>query len=130
MKTAELTGAALDWVVQELEFMHRAKSGEVAKQWVIDRHKQGEVFSSASTDWMIGGPIIEREDISFRKYHNPESAAHGKYYAMVCQQSGEIVHWKGWGANTQKGPSALIASMRCYVASKLGDEVEIPKELL
>ena len=24
----------------------------------------------------------------------------------------------------------LIAAMRCYVASKLGDEVEIPEELL
>ena len=23
----------------------------------------------------------------------------------------------------------LIAAMRCYVASKLGDEVEVPKEL-
>jgi len=28
-----------------------------------------------------------------------------------------------------KGPTPLIAAMRCYVASKLGDEVEIPQEL-
>lgn len=28
------------------------------------------------------------------------------------------------------GPTPLIAAMRCYVASKLGDEVEIPEELL
>jgi hypothetical protein len=28
------------------------------------------------------------------------------------------------------GPTPLIAAMRCYVASKLGDEVEIPAELL
>jgi len=27
------------------------------------------------------------------------------------------------------GPTPLIAAMRCYVASKLGDEVEIPEEL-
>jgi hypothetical protein len=27
------------------------------------------------------------------------------------------------------GSTPLIAAMRCYVASKLGDEVEIPKEL-
>lgn len=27
------------------------------------------------------------------------------------------------------GPTPLIAAMRCYVASKLGDEVEIPDEL-
>ena len=28
------------------------------------------------------------------------------------------------------GPTPLIAAMRCYVASKLGDEVEVPVELL
>jgi hypothetical protein len=28
-----------------------------------------------------------------------------------------------------EGDTCLIAAMRCYVASKLGDEVEIPKEL-
>ncbi len=27
------------------------------------------------------------------------------------------------------GPTPLIAAMRCYVASKLGDEIEIPEEL-
>ena len=27
------------------------------------------------------------------------------------------------------GKTKLIAAMRCYVASKLGDEVEIPEEL-
>jgi hypothetical protein len=29
-----------------------------------------------------------------------------------------------------EGPTPLIAAMRCYVASKLGDTVEIPEELL
>lgn len=27
------------------------------------------------------------------------------------------------------GPTALIAATRCWVASELGDEVEIPEEL-
>jgi hypothetical protein len=27
------------------------------------------------------------------------------------------------------GPTPLIAAMRCYVQSKLGDEVEAPEEL-
>ena len=27
------------------------------------------------------------------------------------------------------GPAPLVAAMRCYVANKLGDEVEIPEEL-
>jgi hypothetical protein len=29
----------------------------------------------------------------------------------------------------EHGPTPLIAAMRCFVASKLGDEIEIPKEL-
>jgi hypothetical protein len=27
-------------------------------------------------------------------------------------------------------PCPLVAAMRCFVASKLGDKVEVPKELL
>jgi hypothetical protein len=27
------------------------------------------------------------------------------------------------------GPTPLIAAMRCYVASRLGDEVDVPEEL-
>jgi len=30
----------------------------------------------------------------------------------------------------QEGDTPLIAAMRCYVASKLGDEVDVPEELL
>jgi hypothetical protein len=26
-------------------------------------------------------------------------------------------------------PTPLIAAMRCYVASKMGDEIELPEEL-
>jgi hypothetical protein len=27
------------------------------------------------------------------------------------------------------GPTPLIAAMRCYVASKMGDDIELPEEL-
>jgi hypothetical protein len=29
----------------------------------------------------------------------------------------------------QTGPTPLIAAMRCYCCSKLGDEVEVPEEV-
>jgi hypothetical protein len=29
----------------------------------------------------------------------------------------------------EEGPTPLIAAMRCYVASKLGDYIDIPEEL-
>ena len=35
----------------------------------------------------------------------------------------------GYRQKTWFGKTKLIAAMRCYVASKLGDEVEVPEEL-
>lgn len=66
-----------------------------------------------STDWAQGGPIIEREHI-------------GTYHFVLPED--------GWAASVfddpiYVGPTPLIAAMRCYVASKLGDEVEVPEEL-
>ncbi len=34
------------------------------------------------------------------------------------------------GFFTSYGSTPLIAAMRCYVASKLGEEVEVPDELI
>jgi hypothetical protein len=68
-----------------------------------------------STDWAQGGPIIEREAIQI----TPDEYT-GKRSAYMTNE-GEP--YKG------TGPTPLIAAMRCYAASKLGDEVEIPEEL-
>jgi hypothetical protein len=62
------------------------------------------------TDWALAGPIIERERIA--------SWGDGDlYWEAEC----------GWA--WAKGPTPLIAAMRCYVTLKLGDEVEVPEEL-
>ena len=108
MKTSELIGPALDWAVAKCE-------GITIPTDALIRQRHGASRSySLSTDWAQGGPIIERERIG-------------------------IGHaWEGddWLASTHGiddpifyGPTPLIAAMRCYVASKLGDEVELPKEL-
>ena len=62
-----------------------------------------------STDWAQSGPIIEREGIALYLFGNAEWNAHV-------------------GGKESIGPTPLIAAMRCYVASKLGEEVEVPKE--
>ncbi|WP_025915485.1 phage protein NinX family protein [Herminiimonas sp. CN] len=116
-KTSELVGAALDWAV--------AKALDTEPGW--DAVNSKAVLLPYSTDWALSGPLIEREDISFRKYHRPDSAAHGTYYAMTCRKSGATIVWHK--DRSFRGPTPLIAAMRCYVASKLGDEVEIPEEL-
>lgn len=69
-----------------------------------------------STNWSQGGPIIEKNALAV--------TAGGK----------RPIAWQAWIPNghghRQPGPTPLIAAMRCYVASKLGEEVEVPDELI
>ena len=104
MKTNELTGAALDWAVAKCE-------GKDA----IVRAPHKYVFEP-STNWAQGGPIIEREGISVWAFDDVTWKAENPFASGVDQ--------------VFEGPTPLIAAMRCYVASKLGDEVEVPKELI
>ena len=70
---------------------------------------------SPSTDWSQGGPIIERERISvISDFHEIEEGWLAESYQGNIQQF---------------GPTPLISATRCYVASKLGDEVDVPDEL-
>jgi hypothetical protein len=105
MKTSELTGAALDWAVAICE------TPNIAERLAKKRDPQSIADFQPSTNWTQAGPIIEREKIT-------------------------ITPVNGWQAGLSKGgiyytsgPTPLIAAMRCYVASKLGAEIEIPKEL-
>jgi len=68
---------------------------------------------SPSINWAQGGPIIEREMIELGMY--------GDQWRAVMHLESESIY--------QDGSTPLIAAMRCYVASKLGDEVELPEEL-
>jgi len=104
MKTAELTGAALDWAVS-------ACIGIGWEMGDIDANEYGPGFKP-STDWAVGGPIIEQEKITVEYEGDPDTWC-------ACIMADQEVY----------GPTVLIAAMRCYVASKLGDEVEIPEGL-
>ena len=108
MKTNQLTGHALNWAVSQVEGIdHDTAILNITigddNGWFLDY-----------LTWAQGGPIIEREKLD-----------------VFC--SGNV-----WDASTgdrhpneiRTGSTPLIAAMRCYVASKLGDEVEIPVELL
>ena len=68
-----------------------------------------------STDWAQGGPIIEREGMLIA----PDPCGWEARHPGDDGDSTEAV-----------GPTPLIAAMRCYVASKLGDEVDVPDELI
>jgi Protein of unknown function (DUF2591) len=109
MKTNELTGAALDWAVATANGDYPQWDAE----WQVCYAANGDNVDY-STDWAQGGPIIEREGIGFFQKKEED-------YCQAAKPGGEFV---------KRGPTPLIAAMRCYVASKLGDEVEIPEELM
>lgn len=112
MKTTELTGHALNWAVAKCE-------GVTFALWsgaVVDEFCNPLTYHD---DWAQGGPIIEREKIELKYlgYDNPPYWGALKFAPSKYERKGAT------------GPTPLIAAMRCYVASKLGDEVEIPEEL-
>ena len=126
MKTSELAGTALDWAVSLITNPEWSTECRLTQVTGVDKHYSP--LYSPSGDWAHGGPIIEREDISFRKYHR-HGTAHGTYYARVCRERDVQIHWHNSSGFQCTGPTPLIAAMRCFVARKLGDEVDVPEEL-
>lgn len=118
IKTSELTGAALDWAVGDIEFKRRIAQGSHVKTWVLNEHLKGLHTDLYSTDWLCGGPIIEREEVMFHACHTGGINAY-------LRRTGYAKPGCSWN-----GPTHLIAAMRCFVASRLGDEVEVPDELV
>ena len=102
MKTSELTDIALDWAV--------AKANGEYKPVAVPRY---------STDWAQGGPIIEREKIDLYQ-------STGRICAAMWENipgGGRLI------AEAKDCSTPLIAAMRCYVASKLGNDIELPEGL-
>ena len=72
-----------------------------------------------STNWSQGGPIIEQEG-GFELKVWLESSPDTKCEAHIHNYEGDWIAF---------GPTPLIAAMRCFCASRLGDEVEVPDEI-
>ena len=110
IKTSELTGTALDWAVALIEYPDWKAQGYL-ECYPYDLCFDGGETYSPCTDWAQAGPIIERE--------------------WMCVWHCGKNYWKAdiGGSSSQSGPTPLVAAMRCYVASKLGDEVDVPDEV-
>jgi hypothetical protein len=120
VETSELISTTLDWAVAKCE--GAVDFGYDGVTHFFTLRGETKVLSTGlvpsmcynpTTDWQQGGPIIEREIESLYE-HKP----------LEC-----------WAAKSKQGdlrygPTPLIAAMRCYVASKLGDTVQIPRELV
>lgn len=100
IKTQDLIGQALDLAV--------------ARAWYGYNYQLPLPFFNPSVEWHQGGPIIELQGILFTGTNDGEM-----YRAWIVRHNASAL-----------GPTHLIAAMRCYVASKLGEEVDIPEELV
>ena len=110
MKPSELIGAALDWAVAECEGKNNILP--TIDHWLRKNY-------TPSSDWAQGGPIIERECIQAWK----DDCASG--WLASAYRDSSIDRASAYDT----GATLLIAAMRCYVASKLGHDIEIPQTL-
>ena len=124
IKTSELNGPALDWAVAKCEG-HEWRNAEICPQY-SPAGTRSWCHWRPSTDWSQGGPITERENISIDRPVKQRGCAvigFHDWHAMHPKNYGGLIRFSG------SGSSPLIAAMRCYVASKLGDEVDVPDEV-
>jgi hypothetical protein len=102
IQTQSLTGPALNWAV-----------GKAV----------GSDPVGYSTDWKFGGPIIEQESIGIQMAYPAEDGKPALWYAAKFATSVKA-------PPRAHGPTPLVAAMRCFVLSRLGEEVDVPEELL
>jgi hypothetical protein len=127
-KTAELTGPLLRHAVaMALGYrVEKEPHGTALRVWLTDTMAvpiDGSYCWAPDEDGEWGSPIIEREMISTtRNVNDPGGAWSAFFYAP------ERWHELRQDAEQHRhdGPTALIAAMRAFVASKLGEEVELP----
>ena len=111
VRTDELTGDALCFAVAKLNGYHYFPNGAAlyVHRDTGERHRSGGY--RPDINWAQAGPIIEREKINLSDWAST-------WYAKIHRN-----------LSSGSGDTALIAAMRCFVASKLGQVVEVPDEL-
>ena len=139
VKVSEATGPVLDWLVARCEkvrtyvrpYEHTMTGLCILDADLVDMETDDAQELRYSRDWAQGGLILDREITKvFRNVGGTWSAMILKDVPIPPEDRGTSLaltrraQWNG------AGPTPLIAAMRCYVASKLGDEVEVPDELL
>ena len=125
IKVSEAKGLALDWLVAKCEgFDAKLYEKRVA---LVNQNRDTLVREwSPSTDWAQGGPIIDREQLAIwfqEEFGGWHAATREWMEASVLEEFLSM-------PEARKGPTSLIAAMRSYAAAKLGDEAEVPDELL
>lgn len=120
VKTADLIGPALDWAVAECLGATRIQLYEYNGRRMIRVSLPEDIHApwEPSRYWGQGGPLIQRECLDVRVFAEHGALDGGPYW--ISERHPAVGH----------GPTPLIAACRCLVASRLGDEVDIPDELV
>ena len=131
MKTSELLGAALGYacaiaggINPKTIHLNPKPTGQGTRQGIWLGDINGMLTSWAPWRvWNQGGPIIEREHI--------QVSPSRQWLVCHTEHKWAAVNFKSSAdaTNFQHGPTPLIAAMRCFAISKLGDEIELPQEL-
>ncbi len=144
VKTSDLIGPALNWALGKalglpVEICQIFQYGRPNGRHYIsigETDRDGaEVDFDPSQEWSQGGPLIEYYWVELQNGSNLPPDLWG-----ACMWSGTDADlwgacmWSGTDAGVPlgegRGPTPLVAATRCIVASKLGDEVDVPEELL
>lgn len=122
IKTNELSGAALDWAVAQVEGVtcYTDPNSPQKTQFVDEEDCPfGRYVYSPHQLWDQGGPLLDR--------FLPD---------LMTGRNGDLVAYLNNDASSRepliegRGATYLTAACRAIVASELGDEVEVPDELL
>lgn len=121
MKTSDLKDFALDWAAAKAMGIPVELNYGECVYWEYIRNSEGKIIDfepvrivwKPSTSWTQGGAIIERERITI------DARQHGKLWFAYSRKV---------NADEIAGNTPLVAAMRCFVASVLGDEVDLPDE--
>lgn len=132
IRTVELTGAALDWAVEDAEFCRQLEEGTPVKECVMRNHDAGLVTHKVTADDLLN--LIDRERITIHCFD-------GLWMGFIFERNSfglpvrRDVPRKGLFGDfvtvaRSIGCDPLEATKRCYVASKRGDKVDVPDALL
>ena len=111
VNTTDLIVERLDWAVSTA-LNYKPFYNTQFKGWWLQVAKGYKAMPKYSSNEVDGGLVISKEHISTLY------AGYGCWCAEIK------------GKHTQIGPTQLIAAMRCFVRSRLGNKVSIPVKLM
>lgn len=114
LQTADLRDNALDWAVS------KARGLDVSPADWLKVHRVCTEYSFSSA-WETGGALLEQcvEQGMLIERVDPQYKTLQKFKATLDR-------WE----SVYRADTLLVAVCRCYVAAKLGQEVDIPQEVL